>query len=103
FSPALEGRLETVHTPERTIIDETTQGEEVGIPATVVEHRERLADLLRLGDELACFNDGRHKRLVDDNGGTALEDSQALLEVRVRRRCEHNEVEIVESSEELIG
>jgi hypothetical protein len=101
-APALEGRLEAMHLAEHALADEAGHGEEVAVPATVLEDGERPSDLFRLGDELLRVAQAGHERLVDHEGRTGLERGDALLEVHVRRRREDHEVEVAGPREQRL-
>ena len=101
--PALEGRLEAVHGAERTFRDQSFDGQEVAVPAPVLEDREHAVGILGRGDQLLRVADGGNEGLVDDNRCTRIQCRQALLEVGVRRRGEDDEIQIPGASQQLVG
>ena len=86
---------------ERSLADQLADGEEVPVPAAVLEDHERPFGRSRRCDELLGLGDGRREGLVDDEGGSGGERRQALLEVHVGGRGEHDEVEALR--EQFLG
>ena len=64
-TPALEARLQTRRRAEGALVEQAAQGQEVAVPAPVVEHRQHHAGRPRLVGQGAALGRGRRQRLVD--------------------------------------
>ena len=91
--PALERRLEAMHLAERARSDDLADREEISVPAAILEDDERPLGGRRGSDELLGLGDGCREGLVDHERGARRERRQALLQMHVRGRAEHDEIE----------
>ena len=68
---------------ERLLAEQLADGEEIPVPAAILEHDQRPAGHGGGRDQLLGLRDRGRERLVDDDRGSRGERREALLEVDV--------------------
>lgn len=93
-APALEAGLEALDLAEVVFGDEAAQGEEVVVPAAVLEDGEEGSAAVRQGGERAGLGGGRGDRLVHDHGDAGFEGGGGERDVRLVGGGDHDQVEV---------
>ena len=88
---------------ERAGGDQLLDGEEVAVPAPVVEHDERPLHRGGGGDERLGRGNGWCERFVDDNCSPGFQRRKPLFQMGMRGGGQHDEVEVGRPGEESVG
>ena len=102
-APALEARLEPVHTAELVRGQQPPQRQEVPVPAPVLKHRQQQPALGSRIDEPAPFGRIQRERLVDDDRELGLESRQPERNVAAVRRRDHGQIELARPLPDLVS
>lgn len=94
-TPPLETGLEALYVAQLTVRDQAGEGEEVVVPAAVLEDREQQPALLGEGRELPRLGGRTGDRLVHDDRQTGLERGGRDRDVGPVRRGDHDQTERV--------
>ena len=87
---AVEMRLVVRDAAKLPARDQLAHGEEIAVPAAIVERREHETALLRDGCERARFVGGQRDRLVDEHVLAALQRAAREVVMCVVRRGDHD-------------
>ena len=99
--PALERRLEAMHVAERALAEQLADGEEVAVPAAILEDDERQPGRAAAAMSCSASATDAAKGLSMTRAAPEASADEALLEVHVRGRAEHDEVEALR--EQFLG
>ncbi len=102
-APALEAGLEAPGVAEFTVGEEPPEGQEVVVPAAVLEDGEEQAALLGEGGQLAGLGRGAGDRLVHDHRQARLEGGRGQRDVGLVRGGDDDQVQLVRAVEQLFG
>src|SRR5439155_21317561 len=101
-SPPLETGLEPRDRAKGVFFQQFPKGQEVSVPAPVLEHRQHHATLARLPYERAALVSARRKRFVDDHGESGFDRRARERDMGAVRRCDDDEIEIAGSLPDLL-
>ena len=90
---AVEVRMEFRHAPERAVTDQALHGEEIPVPAPVLEHADQAARPACRVDDIARFGQRHRERFVDHDMLALRERGHRQRRVRVVRRGDHHHVD----------
>ena len=102
-SPPLETGLEPRDLAKGFLFQQFPQGQEVSVPAPVLEHRQQEPALGSRIDESAPFGRIERERLVDDDRELGLESRQPERNVAAVRRRDHGQIELARPLPDLVS
>src|SRR5437667_5712311 len=90
----IDARFEFDNASDEIATHRVLDGEEIAVPASVLEHGEQDVLLLRDSSEMSCFLDGDSERLVDDDIATGIHRRFSEWRVRFIGARNYNELDI---------
>ena len=100
-APALQSRLVSQHLAQLSLVQQTPQGQLIGVPAAIHERRDQDSQSLRLLHQRPSLGRGRGKRLVDHHRQAGIERSAGQVHVDVVGHRHHDEVMLRGALEDL--
>ena len=84
------------------LLQQPADGQEVAVPAPVLEHGQHHAALTRVADQRAALARARSERLVDDHGEPGLDRRARERDVGAVRRRDDDEIEVADTLPDLL-